>query len=302
MNLQFKNIFSCIVLLIIMIPFSYAQETSAEHQKYVEEIKAFHQKRIDNLKKENGWLNLVGLFLLQEGKNSFGSNKKNNLIFPKGKCPEFIGNITLKNNIVTIEIKKGIIVWNDDKKVTKQLIYKNEDENPIVLKYKSLRWFVIKRGDDFYIRLRDLESENLQSFHDINTYPIDEQWKVEAILDTTTKNKIEVTDVLGHINNEESAGTLVFTIDGKEYRLDALDEGDNLFVIFADKTNETATYFTGRFLNVKKADENGRVYLDFNKAINPPCAFTDFATCPLPPKQNMLPISITAGEKRYGKH
>lgn len=302
MNFQFKNILSLVSLMLMMMSFSLSQNTNASHQKYMEEINAFHLKRIENLKKENGWLNLAGLFSLQEGKNSFGSNKKNNLIFPKGKCPEFIGNITLKNNIVTIEIKKGIVVWNNDKKVTKQIIYNNEEENPIILKYKSLRWFVIKRGNDFYIRLRDLESENLQSFHDINTYPIDEQWKVQAILDTTTKNKIEVTDVLGHTNIEESAGTLVFTIDGKEYKLDALDEGETLFVIFADKTNETETYYTGRFLNVKKADENGKVYLDFNKAINPPCAFTDFATCPLPPKQNMLPISITAGEKRYGKH
>ena len=285
-----------------MITISFSQETDSSKQKYMDEIKAFHQKRIDNLKKENGWLNLAGLFLLQEGKNSFGSNKKNKLVFPKGKSPDFIGNIMVEKDSVSVEINKKVAVWNEDKKVTKQLIYKSEEEDPIVLKYKSLRWFVIKRGNDFYIRLRDLESENLKSFRDVNTFPIDERWKIEAFLDTTTKNKIKVTNVLGNIDLEESAGTLVFTIDGKQYKLDALDEDDNLFIIFADKTNDSETYYTGRFLNAKKPDATGKLFLDFNKATNPPCAFTDFATCPLPPKQNVLPVNITAGEKRYGKH
>jgi len=288
--------------LMLFVMISFSKENDSSQQQYIQEIKTFNQKRIANLKKENGWLNLAGLFLLKQGKNSFGSSIKNKLIFPKGKCPAYLGNIILKDNQVFTEIKNGIDVRIDEKKVTRQNIFKNEEEEPIILSYKSLRWFVIKRGNDYYVRLRDLESDLVKSFKDINTYPIDTTWKIEAFLDTTTKNKIEITDVLGNTNLQESAGTLVFTVDGKQYRLDALDEGDNLFVIFADKTNESETYYTGRFLTTNKPDVNGKLFIDFNKATNPPCAFTDFATCPLPPKQNVLPISITAGEKRFGKH
>lgn len=285
----------------LLVSLSFSQ-TDSSQQKYIEEIKAFHQKRIANLKKENGWLNLAGLFLLQEGDNTFGSSVKNKLVFPKGKCPSFMGKLVLKNKQASVEIRNGVAVWNEKGKISKAIIYKNEEEDPMILQYKSLRWFVIKRGNDFYVRLRDLESNNLKTFKDVPIYPIDMNWKIEAYLDTTTKNKIEVNDVLGNTNLEESAGTLVFTINGITYKLDALDEGDNLFIIFADKTNESETYYTGRFLNANKPDANGKVYLDFNKATNPPCAFTDFATCPLPPKQNVLTISITAGEKRVGKH
>lgn len=285
-------------MFVMMLSFS---QTNSLQQQYISEIKTFQQKRIANLKKETGWLNLAGLFLLQEGENTFGASVKNKLVFPKGKCPSFMGKLVLNNKQVSVEIKNGVAVWNDKKKISKAIIYKNEEEEPLVLNYKSLRWFVIKRGNDFYVRLRDLESNNLKTFKEIPTYPIDMNWKIEATLDTTTKNKIEVNDVLGNTNLEESAGTLVFTINGITYRLDALDEGDNLFVIFADTTNETETYYTGRFLIASKPDANGKVYLDFNKATNPPCAFTDFATCPLPPKQNILSVSITAGEKRVGK-
>jgi hypothetical protein len=285
-------------MFVMMSSFS---QTDSSQQKYIDEIKTFHQKRITNLKKETGWLNLAGLFLLQEGDNTFGTSIKNKLVFPKGKCPAFAGKLVLKNKQVSIETKNGVSIWNGKQKISKAIIYKNEEEDPMILQYKSLRWFVIKRGNDYYVRLRDLESNNVKTFKDIPTYPININWIIEATLDTTTKNKIEVNDVLGNTNLEESAGTVVFTINGITYRLDALDEGDNLFIIFADKTNESETYYTGRFLNANKPDANGKVYLDFNKATNPPCAFTDFATCPLPPKQNVLTISITAGEKRVGK-
>jgi len=294
-----KHLSLCGLMFVMISSFS---QTDSSQEKYIDEIKTFHQKRITNLKKETGWLNLAGLFLLQEGDNTFGTSTKNKLVFPKGKCPAFAGKLVLKNKQVSIETKNGVSIWNGKQKISKAIIYKNEEEDPMILQYKSLRWFVIKRGNDYYVRLRDLESNNVKTFKDVPTYPIDMNWKVEATLDTTTKNKIEVNDVLGNTNLEESAGTVVFTINGITYRLDALDEGDNLFIIFADKTNESETYYTGRFLNANKPDANGKVYLDFNKATNPPCAFTDFATCPLPPKQNVLTISITAGEKRFGKH
>ena len=114
---------------------------------------------------------------------------------------------------------------------------------------------------------------------------------------------IPITNVLGTTSNQQSPGKLFFTINGKQYTLDALEGGkDELFIIFGDETNGLQTYPSGRYMYIKRPAGNGVTYLDFNKAYNPPCAFTDFATCPLPPKQNILPISITAGEKNYGHH
>ncbi|MCC9134905.1 DUF1684 domain-containing protein [Pontibacter silvestris] len=124
------------------------------------------------------------------------------------------------------------------------------------------------------------------------------EWSIPARLDEPALPRtVQLTDVLGQTKTEASKGTLVFSFKGQEYHLEATDGGNQLFVIFADKTNGTETYGAGRFLYVDKPGWDGKTVLDFNKEINPLCAFTAFATCPLPPKDNMLPLTITAGEK-----
>ena len=112
-----------------------------------------------------------------------------------------------------------------------------------------------------------------------------------------------ITNVLGQTTAQKSAGRLLFTINNKEYTLDVIDEGGpNLFIVFGDETAGKTTYGAGRFIDIPKPDALGNTEIDFNKAYNPPCAFTAFATCPLPPPQNRLKVSITAGEKNYGHH
>jgi len=124
------------------------------------------------------------------------------------------------------------------------------------------------------------------------------EWRLEARLEQPPLPKqIAITNVLGQTSQEPSPGEVVFTVNGQEYRLDALEEGEELFIIFADKTNGTDTYGAGRYLYMPKPDASGKTYIDFNKAYTPPCAFTGFATCPLPPKQNFLSIAVPAGEK-----
>ncbi|HEY1055317.1 MAG TPA: DUF1684 domain-containing protein, partial [Emticicia sp.] len=263
-------------------------------------IKAWHNQRIENLKKETGWLNLAGLFWLEEGKNTFGSGSKNKIIFSKGKSDDFLGTLILEKGEVFIETTPEKAIYTNEQAVTKLKIFPTEKS--IILKHKSLRWFIIKRGEKLGVRLRDLECPFIKEFRGIETFPIDEKWKVKAKLVKEANKKIPILDVLGQTNLQDSPGKLVFTIDGKEYTLDALDEGDNLFIIFADKTNKKETYGAGRFVYTSKPDENGEVYLDFNKSINPPCVFTPYATCPLPPKQNTLPTAVNAGEKNYGHH
>lgn len=272
----------------------------SESTPYEDEIKTWHNKRIENLKKENGWLNLAGLFWLEEGKNTFGTGSSNKVIFPKGKGEEFLGTLILEKGEIFIETTPEKAIFNNEQAVTKLKIF--PAEKPIILKHKSLRWFIIKRGNKYGIRLRDLESPFLKEFTSIETFPIDEKWKVKAKFVKEENKKIPILDVLGQTNLQDSPGKLIFTIDGKEYGLDALEEGESLFIIFADKTNKKETYGAGRFVYTTKPDEKGEVYLDFNKSTNPPCAFTPYATCPLPPKQNTLPIAVNAGEKNYGYH
>jgi uncharacterized protein (DUF1684 family) len=270
-------------------------------QKYIKEIEEWHAKRVGNLKKENGWLNLVGLFWLKEGTNSFGSSNENDIVFPESKCPPVIGKFILNDSIVTVEINEGVEVNNAGKKVTEMILLNDLQGVPTILEHKSLRWFVIKRGEKYGIRLRDLESDLVKSFNGIERFPVNSDWKLEAEFDSYNPPKvISVPNILGTIDEEKSPGALVFEKDGSKYKLDVLDGNDSYFVIFADITSGKETYGGGRFIYVPKPDSTGKIFIDFNKAYNPPCVFTKYATCPLPPKQNHLKIRILAGEMNYG--
>ena len=271
--------------------------------KYTEEIKNWHQKREESLKKEEGWLNLAGLYWLKPGNNTFGSDSGNNIVFPKGKSVPYLGKFILENGDVWLETSADAEVWQGDQRVEKLKIFSADQKEALVLKHKSLRWFIIKRGEKFGVRLRDLEHPAITNFKGIDTYPIDQKWSVVAHLETfPEERKIPIVDVLGQTTLQVSPGRLVFEVKGKQYRLDAVESDKELFILFADKTNQKHTYQSGRFLYATAPDASGNTVLDFNKAINPPCAFTEFATCPLPPAQNHLPIAISAGEKRYGDH
>jgi hypothetical protein len=279
--------------------FFRTQTSFTDDTTYIKALKAWHQKRIESLKSENGWLNLAGLFWLEEGKNTFGTDDNNQIVFPKGKAK--MGSFTLNKGEVTVEIdpKAEVLVGNEPISTLKVF----PAEKPMVLKSGSLRWFIIKRKEKYGIRLRDLESDELKHFTGIETYPIDTNWRIKAKFEPANTGKtINITDVLGQVTPQPSPGTLVFSINRQEFRLDALDDGDELFILLADETSGKETYGGGRFLYANKPDTEGYVDLDFNKTINPPCAFTMFATCPLPPQQNRLPIAITAGEKNYGIH
>jgi uncharacterized protein (DUF1684 family) len=167
------------------------------------------------------------------------------------------------------------------------------------LAYHTFRWTIIKREDKLGVRFRDLDHPNLKTFNHIERFAVSSKWKINATLEPALYASVSITNVLGQTYPMPSPGKIVFEVDGKKYKLDAVDEGgDDLFILFGDDTNAEHSYESGRFLYIPKQDANGNTVIDFNKAINPPCAFSTFATCPLPPKQNVLPIAITAGEKR----
>ena len=177
-----------------------------------------------------------------------------------------------------------------------------------MFKMDSYKWHIIKRGERYEIRLRDLEDPLIDQITEIPSFPVNSEWRIEAKFKKfDTPKRIAIPNVLGDTEYESCYGLLKFKIEDKEYSLMPLGDGEtsNLFIIFADETSAEETYGAGRFLSVEKPDKNGKTYIDFNKATNPPCAFTDFATCPLPPLENILPVRIFAGEKineHFGHH
>ncbi len=276
-------------------------ETAAANEAtYVAEIDQWQQEREASLKAADGWLTLAGLFWLEEGENTFGSSKENDIVFPEGKIPAQAGIITLKNGIVSTTIADGVEVKLNDQPVQQATLYTSDQDTVPQLTHGTLTWFAIRRGDKYGIRLRDSQNEALTHFKGIDRYQATLDWKVEATLEPhPTPKQISITNIVGQTSQENSPGTLVFTVEGKQHRLDALEEGDKLFIIFADKTNGIDTYGAGRYLYADKPGADGKVILDFNKAYNPPCAFVTYATCPLPPRQNFLSIPVPAGEKAY---
>ena len=296
------------LLLIILGIFSCQSNTKKINEAdYIKSVHEWQEQRLQSLKSENGWLNLVGLHWLKEGQNPFGSNEANNIIFPE-KAPGFIGTIILYKGNISISVDKDVSVYVNDSLITERIINTDMEDNTTLFRMGSFRWHIIKRGDKYGIRLRDLESPVIEQFTELPSFPINLKWRVEAKFEKFESPKeIAIPNVIGDIDYEKCYGLLKFQIEEKEYSLMPLGDGINsgLFLIFADETSAEETYGAGRFLSVEKPDKNGRTYIDFNKATNPPCAFTEFATCPLPPRENILSVKILAGEKineHFGHH
>jgi uncharacterized protein len=290
-----RQLYCSLGLVALLLLASFTTGDSA----YENEIRQWHEKRIESLKAESGWLNLAGLYWLKKGVNTFGSAEENDILFPAEKSRPFMGEVVLEKDKITLKAKPDAQIFLGDQPVTELDLF--PEGKPVTLKHGSLRWFVIKRGDKYAIRLRDLESEFLKGFTGIERYPVQEKWRVKAQFVPTKGRTVSITDITGRTEDQVSPGKLVFKIDGKEYSLDAVGKPENLFLIFADQTNKHETYGSGRFL-YSSVESDGTAWLDFNKAINPPCAFSPYATCPLPPKQNKLALAVAAGEKRYGDH
>jgi uncharacterized protein (DUF1684 family) len=267
------------------------------------ETRAWHQKRVESLTSDDGWLTLVGLHWLKEGNNRFGSSADNEFVFPAG-TPARIGTFTLKGGKVTLAAEPGVSLTRAGQPFTGGELRDDASGTPDVLSVGTLRFFVIRRGERIGLRVKDSKAEARKNFHGIPTWPVSAAWRIEGRFEpTTTPRKLSVPTVLGTVEEMDSPGTAVFTVNGQEYRLDVSQEpGDSqLFIVFADLTNRTETYGAGRFLYADPP-KDGKVVLDFNRAYNPPCAFSPYATCPLPPPQNRLKLRVEAGEKRYGDH
>jgi len=266
---------------------------------YKNEIVEWHKKRMESLKSATGWVNLSGLFWLKEGENKFGSATGNELLFKEKDFPALLGTFLLKGNEVVWTTAEEHAVFVEHEKIKTATIFSGEEQDATQLAFQTFRWSVIKREDLVGIRFRDLASPLLEKLQHIPRYTIHQDWSFNARIEQSLLPSVSILNVLGQTTQEKAAGKVVFEYKGKSYALDVVDEGTtNLFVLFGDDTNAKETYPTGRFLYIPRPDANGNTVIDFNKAFNPPCAFTPFATCPIPPKQNILPFAVKAGERK----
>jgi len=271
---------------------------------YAQEIEQYRIARLAELKSDSGYLSLIGLFWLKEGENKFGSDPANEIVLPKEKVSRFAGVFVLKNGVVKLEAPANSNITASDKPVTSLELKSDADDKPTVLRLGSLSLQIIKRGDKLGVRVKDKDNPARTNFAGIESYPTDLKWRVDARFEPyNPPKKMPIVNILGMESGEESPGAVAFEVDGQGYRLDAIREKGEpkLFMIFADNTSGKETYPAGRYLYVDPPDAAGRMIIDFNKAYSPPCAFTKFATCPLPPRQNRLPFAIEAGEK-YSRH
>lgn len=262
-----------------------------DHQK---EISSWYSDRINSLKSENGWLNLVGLHWFEE--DTLQASELDIPDFPMmGIWYTSAGKVYFEPALENVKIGDEVIN-------NQVLIFDQELELASTLAYEDFRVTPLQRGDLIGLRVRDLSAIQVQEFTGIERFPVSLDWRIVAdFVPYNPVREIPISNVLGHTYPAKTLGYLTFEYEGKRYQLDALEEGDQLFLIFSDGTSGAETYGGGRYLYVNKADPFGKVIVDFNKAFNPPCVFTPFATCPLPPRQNILTLAIEAGEKYWEK-
>ena len=261
-------------------------------------LAAWKAERVATLKGEEGYLNLAGLFWLRQGVNTFGSGADNDLVFPAGAI-EDIGMFELDGNSVVMNVRSGLDVRFDGNPVNRMRMADDASAKPTVVTYGSFAWTVIRREDRFAVRLRDFAQPALSAFAPIDYFPTDETLRVKAKLQRYERPRIvridTVVEGLGY--NPSSPGLLQFDIDGQSFELEAYDAGAEFLLVFGDTTSGRETYPAGRFLYASKPGKDGMTALDFNTAQNPPCAFNEFATCPVASPRNRLAIPIAAGER-----
>jgi len=262
---------------------------AADSGAYQREIAKFRAERETKLKADDGWLTVVGLHWLKNGINTVGSDPYTDAPLPKS-APPMVGTIVLSKGKVHFKPASGVQLKEMDLKTDVTPQYDR-------LTLGRVKFFVIEREDRFGVRVKDNDSEARRKFTGLRWYPVDPSWKVKAKFTPSPHDVFFDTEV-GVKEKDQSPGYVTFTRGGKEYKMEPVTEDDHLWFVFRDQTSGKTTYAASRFLYVP-VPKDGFVEIDFNKAENPPCVFTDYATCPLPTPQNRLQLAVTAGEQMY---
>jgi uncharacterized protein (DUF1684 family) len=262
---------------------------SASQATYQQEIVQWRADREAKLKADDGWLTVVGLHWLHEGANTVGSDPKTDAPLP-ASLPARVGTISLSKGKVHFKPATGIALKEMDLKTEVKPDYDK-------LALGHVKFFVIERESRFALRVKDNDSDARKNFSGLRWYAVDPSWRIQAKF-IASPHQVTFDTEVGVKEKDDSPGYVTFTRGGREYKLEPVKEDDDLWFVFRDQTSGKTTYGASRFLYTS-FPKNGIVELDFNKAENPPCAFTDFATCPLPTPQNRLQLLVTAGEQTY---
>lgn len=295
---------------LLFLTSTFAADTRTAGSAWKADLLAWRAQEAKDLQDPNGWLTLIGLEWLKPGDNTFGSAKGNSLIVPAPTDPN-LGVVQLKGDTLQLlpppgGYPKGLQV-DGKPPASPQTLAPDSFGHPSKITDGTVTITVIHRGDRYGLRIKDSKASSLLQFHGLRWYPPSEAYRVRAKwIPYNPMHHVPVPTVLGTEVMSDIPGVAEFTLEGKTYRLEPVQEspGDKeLFFIIRDTTSKTDTYGAGRFLYTPLPDHGltqpGEVVVDFNRAENPPCAYTPFATCPLPPPQNRLPIAIPAGQQRY---
>ncbi len=301
MNL--KNLTICLPALFVVACQGAPEKVEPPTPEYLAEIEEWRADREERLRKPDGWLSLVGLLWLEEGETRFGSAPENDLVFPP-PAPEIWGTFRRAGREVWVEFEEGSSDSGAGALAEQTLLAPDTTGEPTIVEHESLLFYVIERGDRIGIRLKDSASELLETFEGMESYPVDTVWRLDGRFVRYDEPKtVQVPNIIGGTLDATAPGRVEFSIGGADYQLEPtgdLSEPETpLFLVFGDETNGEETYGGGRFLYVDPPDPDGRVAIDFNKAYNPPCVFTPYATCPLPRPENKLALRIEAGEKSF---
>lgn len=297
--MNYKMTASLIFFLLLFIPLEVTAQTEST---YEDQIKEWRQSRNERLASDNGWMTLVGLEWLNEGENTVGSDPSSSAKIPGG--PADWGTLFLDGDELRFVPAAETDVTVNDEKVVEAVLVADNQGTPSVVRSGDLSFYVLFR-ESYGLRIKDRKAPALLSFSSVPVYPIQPDWRFDArFIPAEEGQTIEIANVLGHLSPTPVYGYAEFERDGKTYRLLGLgdENSESMWFLFADRTSGKETYGAGRFLYSDGLPENGRVVVDFNKAYNPPCAFNDYSTCPLPPQENRLDLVVTAGEKDYHSH
>ncbi|MBP6506668.1 MAG: DUF1684 domain-containing protein [Opitutaceae bacterium] len=273
---------------------------AAEDAGYVGEVNAARVKREQRLTAPDGWLTLIGLHFLAAGENSVGSAKNNAVVLAAG--PAYLGVVRLADDgNVKLLVNPGVEVSVNGQPVLAAELGDGRQEHTVTAVAGTISFYIIDRGGRKALRVKDSEAERRTHFLGIDYFPIDPAWRIEAEwVPFDRPREVPIRNIIGQVSPALVLGKAVFTRDGHTMELLPIQENpdDELFFVISDLTSGDQTYAAARFLYADPP-RDGKVVLDFNRAVNPPCAFTPFATCPLPPTENQLPIAVTAGEQDY---
>lgn len=265
---------------------------------YSEQIEAWRKQREADLRAPDSWLSLTGLFILKEGYHTIGSGINSDILLP-AQAPADLGVIEFSKGKASLTVTTATPVLVNGVAVQKAPLVDNSNrQRPTLVTVGTVTFFLHHFGDQYAIRVKDSTSPVGQTFTGCEWFPVQEEYRLNGkFVPHAAPQALPIKTIVNTNSTYQSVGTVEFTWQGQPLHLLAQDFGTpgQLFIAFRDATSGKQTYAPTRFLNVE-LDEANNAIIDFNKAVNPPCAFTPFATCPLPPRENILSIPIEAGE------